>query len=49
MKKNQVRVMFNYVKVHVMLRGGNLCDSQETCLDRCDKDHNGVRLLRLNV
>jgi len=28
-------------KVHVMLRGGNLCDSQETCLDRCDSDHNG--------
>ena len=26
-------------KVRVHLNGGNLCDSDQTCLDRCDRDH----------
>merc|ERR1712141_211677 len=29
-------------KVHVHLNGGNLCDSDETCLARCDQNHDGV-------
>jgi len=28
-------------KVHVHLNGGNLCDSDQTCLDRCDQNHDG--------
>merc|ERR1711970_1562745 len=28
-------------KVHVHLNGGNLCDSDQTCEDRCDQDHDG--------
>ena len=28
-------------KVRVHLNGGNLCDSDQTCLDCCDRDHDG--------
>ena len=28
-------------KIHVDLEGGNLCDSDETCLARCDRDNDG--------
>ena len=28
-------------KVHVHLNGGNLCDSDETCLARCDQNQDG--------
>ena len=31
-----------HAQVHVGLNGGALCDSKEACLDRCDRDHNGV-------
>ena len=32
---------FRLSKVHVHLEGGNLCDSDEACFDRCDQDHDG--------
>ena len=33
--------VFRLSKVHVHLEGGNLCDSDEACVDRCDQDHDG--------
>ena len=29
-------------KIHVHLNGGNLCDDDEACVERCDQDHDGV-------
>jgi len=29
-------------KIHVHLNGGNLCDSDATCLERCDPNHDGI-------
>merc|ERR1719369_1817762 len=28
-------------KIHIHLNGGNLCDSDQSCLDRCDQNHDG--------
>ena len=29
-------------KIHVHLNGGSLCDSDEACIQRCDKDGDGI-------
>ena len=43
--KSQLQSDLVHVQVHVGLNGGALCDSKDACLERCDRDHDGVSFL----